>query len=162
MNKQIWQLNPNPLAASNHHNGKSKPKGGSKFENWKKACPTSSGNGRPIICFGCNKLGHKKSECPEKKDGNMANAGAARGRPVAMATQETHYASMAQVAKPSLTDSMIKQEPKKLLEHVGISSAPHPSGLDDRIPSSTALRSTDVAERPQLLAMIPRSIKTTT
>ena len=33
--------------------------------------------------------------------GNRTNAGAARGRPVAMATQETHYASMAQVVEPS-------------------------------------------------------------
>jgi hypothetical protein len=44
----------------------------------------------------------------------MANAGAARGRPVAMATQEIHYASMAQVFEPSLTDSMIMRELKKL------------------------------------------------
>lgn len=44
----------------------------------------------------------------------MANAGTARGRPVAMAIQEIHYMSMAQVVEPSLTDSMIMREPKKL------------------------------------------------
>ena len=38
-----------------------------------------------------------KIECPEKKVGNMANTGAARGRPVVMATQEIQYTSMAQV-----------------------------------------------------------------
>jgi hypothetical protein len=53
-------LNPNPLAATSHCNGKSKPKGGRKFDIWKKACPAnSSGDGRPIVCFGCNKPGHK-------------------------------------------------------------------------------------------------------
>jgi hypothetical protein len=41
-----------------------------------------------------HKPGHKKSEYPERKKGNMANATAA-GRPVAMVTQEIHYASMA-------------------------------------------------------------------
>jgi hypothetical protein len=73
-------LNLNPLAASNRRNGKSKTKGGRRFENWKKAPPAnSSGNGRPIVCFGCNKPGHKKSECPVRKEGNTANTDAARG-----------------------------------------------------------------------------------
>ncbi len=55
-------LNTNPLAASNCHNSKPKPKGGSKFDSQKKAHPAnSSGNGRQIVCFGCNKPGHKKS-----------------------------------------------------------------------------------------------------
>jgi hypothetical protein len=54
-------LNQNPLAASNCHNGKSKPKGGSKFDNQKKAHPAnSSSDVKPIVCFGCNKPGHKK------------------------------------------------------------------------------------------------------
>ena len=44
----------------------------------------------------------------------MVNAGATRGRPVAMATQETHYASMAQVVEPSSLDSIVTREPKKL------------------------------------------------
>jgi hypothetical protein len=44
----------------------------------------------------------------------MANAGAARGQPVVMATQEIHYASMAQVVEPSSTDSLVTREPKKL------------------------------------------------
>ncbi len=100
--ENLAALNPNPLAASNHRNGKTKPKGGSRFFNWKKVHPAnSSGNGKPIVCFGCNKPGHKKSECPERKEGNTANAGAARGQPVAMATQETHYASMAQLVESS-------------------------------------------------------------
>jgi hypothetical protein len=87
-------LNLNLLAASNHHNGKSKPKGGSKVENQKKTHPTnSSGDGIPITCFGCSKPGHKKSECPEKKEENMANAGTASGRPAAMTTQEIHCAN---------------------------------------------------------------------
>ncbi len=73
-------LNPNPLAASNRRNRKPKPKGGGKFGNRKKSRPAnSSGDGRPIVCFGCNKPGHKKSECPDRKEGNSANAGAARG-----------------------------------------------------------------------------------
>ncbi len=73
-------LNPNPLAASNGRNGKPKPKGGGKFFNRKKIrSNNSSGDGRHIVCFGCNKPGHKKSECPERKEGNTVNAGAARG-----------------------------------------------------------------------------------
>jgi hypothetical protein len=48
-------LNPNPLAASNFRNGKNRPRGGSKPDNWNKAHPVnSSGDGRPIVCFGCN------------------------------------------------------------------------------------------------------------
>jgi hypothetical protein len=71
-------LNPNPLAASNGCNGKTKPKGGSRFVNWKKVCPANSiGDDKPIICFGHNKPRHKKSDCPERKEGNTANAGAA-------------------------------------------------------------------------------------
>ncbi len=35
-------LNPNTSAASNCHNGKSKPKDGSKFDTQKKARPTNS------------------------------------------------------------------------------------------------------------------------
>jgi hypothetical protein len=82
-------LNQNLLAASNHHNDNPKPKGGSKFQNRRKVGPTnSSSNGRPIVCFGCNNPGHKKSECPEKKEENMANDGAARGRPMAMAPKK--------------------------------------------------------------------------
>jgi hypothetical protein len=50
----------------------------------------------------------KKSECPERKDGNMANAGATRGIPVAMATQEIHDASMAQLIESSPMLSVIK------------------------------------------------------
>jgi hypothetical protein len=44
----------------------------------------------------------------------MANVGAAQGRPVAMATQEVHYASMAQVVKLSLQGSSVTRDPKKL------------------------------------------------
>ncbi len=73
-------LNPNPLAASNRRNGKPKPKGGNRFINWKKVHPPdSSGNSKPLVCFGCNKPGHKKFEYLERKEGNKANAGAARG-----------------------------------------------------------------------------------
>ncbi len=94
-------LNPNLLAASNRHNGKPKPRGTSKSRNTKKTCSTTSSNSsddtRPVVCFGCNKQGHKKSECPERKEGNTANVGAAWGRPVAMAAQEFHFVSMAQV-----------------------------------------------------------------
>jgi hypothetical protein len=108
-------LNPNPLAASNCHNVKPKPKGGRKFENWKKARPiSSSGDGRLIICFSCNKQEHKKSECSEKKEENVVNAGAARGKPVAMAAQENHCASMAQLVESSMMLSAIKWESKKL------------------------------------------------
>jgi hypothetical protein len=53
-------LNLNPLAASNCRNGKLKPKGGSRFVNQKKFHRTnSSGDSKPIVCFGCNKPGHK-------------------------------------------------------------------------------------------------------
>ena len=108
-------LNQNLLAASNHHNDKPKPKGGSKFQNRRKVCPTnSSSNGRPIVCFGCNNPGHKKSECPEKKEENVVNAGAARGKPVAMAAQENHCASMAQVVESFMMLSAVKWESKKL------------------------------------------------
>jgi hypothetical protein len=63
-------LNPNPLAASNRRNGKPKPKGGGKFVSRKKIRPAnSSGDGRPIVCFSCNKPGHKKSDCPERRRG---------------------------------------------------------------------------------------------
>jgi hypothetical protein len=48
----------------------------------------------------------------------MANVGAAPGRPVAMATQEIHYASMAQVVRPSLQGSPVTRDPKKLLSMV--------------------------------------------
>ncbi len=44
----------------------------------------------------------------------MANAGIAIGRPVVIATLEIHYVITAQVVEPSLTDSVIMQEPKKL------------------------------------------------
>jgi hypothetical protein len=44
----------------------------------------------------------------------MANAGAARGRPVAMATQEIHYASMAQLVESSLMLSVIVRESMQL------------------------------------------------
>ena len=111
-------LNPNPLAASNRHHGKTKPRGTTKSGNPKKHRATTSSNSsndtRPIVCFGCNKPGHKKSECPERKEGNNANIGAARGRPVTMATQEIHYASMAQVVEPSPQGSSITRDPKKL------------------------------------------------
>jgi hypothetical protein len=76
-------LNPNPLAASNCHNGKTKPRGTTKSGNPKEHCATNSSNSsndtRPIVCLGCNKPGHKKSECPERKEGNTANVGAAWG-----------------------------------------------------------------------------------
>jgi hypothetical protein len=76
-------LNPNPLAAYNHHNGNTKQRGTTKSGNPKKHHATTSSNSsndtRPIVCFGCNKPGHKKSECPERKEGNTANAGVARG-----------------------------------------------------------------------------------
>jgi hypothetical protein len=63
-------LNLKPLAASNHHNSKSKSIGGSRFVNWKKVhLANSSGNGKPIVCFGCNEPGHKKSECHEREKG---------------------------------------------------------------------------------------------
>jgi hypothetical protein len=111
-------LNPNPLAASNRHNGKTKQWGTTKSGNPKKSRVTTSSNSsngtRTIVCFGCNKPGHKKSECPERKEGNTANAGAARGRPVAIATQEIHYASMAQVVEPSLQGSSVTWDSKKL------------------------------------------------
>ncbi len=55
-------LNPNPLAASNHHNGKPKPWGTTKSGNPKKTRSTTSSNSsndtRPIMCFSCNKPGH--------------------------------------------------------------------------------------------------------
>jgi hypothetical protein len=55
-------LNPNPLAASKHRIGKLKAKGGNNPGYQKKAQPASSNtNGRPIICFGCNKPGHTKA-----------------------------------------------------------------------------------------------------
>ncbi len=64
-------LNPNPLATSNHCHGKTKPRGTTKSGNPKKHLTTSSSNSsndtRPIMCFGCNKPGHKKSECPERR-----------------------------------------------------------------------------------------------
>ena len=76
-------LNPNPLAASNRRHGKTKPRGATKSGNPKKHRTTTSNNSgnntRPIVCFGCNRPGHKKSECPERKEGNTANVGAARG-----------------------------------------------------------------------------------
>jgi hypothetical protein len=76
-------LNPNPLAASNRHNGKTNPQGTTKSGNPKRHHATTSSNSsndtRPIVCFSCNKPGHKKSECPERKEGNTANVGAARG-----------------------------------------------------------------------------------
>ncbi len=76
-------LNPNPLAASNHRHGKTKPRGATKSGIPKKHRTTTSSNSsndtRPIICFSCNKPGHKKSECPERKEGNTANVGAAQG-----------------------------------------------------------------------------------
>ncbi len=75
------------------------------------------------MCFGCNKPGHKKSECPERKEGNTANVGAAWGSPVAMATQEIHYVSMAQVVDPS----RLKETPA----HDAVSSAYHYISLDD-------------------------------
>ena len=81
------------------------------------SCPTSSNSSndtRPIMCFGCDKPGHKKSECPERKEGNTANVGAARGRPVAMASQEIHYASMVQVVEVSPQTSSITRDTKKL------------------------------------------------
>jgi hypothetical protein len=74
----------------------------------------SSNDTRPIVCFGCNKPGHKKSECPKRKEGNTANVGASRGQPVTMATQEIHYASMAQVVEPSPQGSSITRDLKKL------------------------------------------------
>jgi hypothetical protein len=111
-------LNPNPLAASNRHNGKTKPRGTTKSGNPKKHRATTSSNSsnitRPIVYFGCNKPGHKKSECPERKEGNTANVGAAWGRPVAMATQEIHYASMVEEVKPSPQGSSVTRDPKKL------------------------------------------------
>jgi hypothetical protein len=64
-------LNQNPLAASNHRNGKTKPRSTTKSVNPKKSHVTTSSNSsndtRPLVCFGCNKPGHKKSECPERK-----------------------------------------------------------------------------------------------
>ncbi len=39
---------------------------------------------------------------------------------MAMATQEIHYASMAQVVEPSSTDSVILREPKKLRSMAGL------------------------------------------
>ncbi len=110
-------LNPNPLAASNHHHGKTKPRGATKSGIPKKHCTTTSSNSsndtRPIVCLGCNKPGHKKSECPERKEGNTANVGAAQGRPVAMAAQEIHYASMAQVVEVSPQARELTRETKK-------------------------------------------------
>jgi hypothetical protein len=110
--------NPNPLAASNCHNGKTQPWGTTKFGNPKKSHITTSSNSsndsRPIVCFGCNKPGHKKYECPERKEGNTANVGPAWGQPVAMATQEVHYASMAQVVKLPPQGSSVMRDPKKL------------------------------------------------
>jgi hypothetical protein len=44
----------------------------------------------------------------------MANAGAARGQPVAMATQETHHTSMAQLVKSSPVLTAIERESKRL------------------------------------------------
>ncbi len=76
-------LNPNLLAASSHHNSKTKPQGTTKSGYPKKHRVTTSSNSsndtRSIVCFGCNKPGHKKSECPERKEGNTANVGAAQG-----------------------------------------------------------------------------------
>ncbi len=73
-------LNPNLLAASNHQNGKSKPRGSNKPGNLKRTCPANSNKDtQAIICFSCNKPGHNKSECPDRKEGNTANIGAARG-----------------------------------------------------------------------------------
>ena len=74
---------------------------------------TSSASSR-IVCFSCNKPGHKKSECPERKEGNTANVRAAQGRPVAMAAQEIHYASMAQVVEVSPQASSLTRDTKKL------------------------------------------------
>ncbi len=86
-----------------------------------KECHTSNGSsrrsssdGKPIICFSCNKPGHEKSECPERKEGNTAITGAASGRPAAMATQETHYVSMAQLVESSPVLTAIKRESKRL------------------------------------------------
>ncbi len=111
-------LNPNPLAASNRRHSKTKPQGATKSGNPKKhRTPTSSNSSndtRPIRCFGCNKPGHKKSECPERKEGNIANVGAARGQPGAMAAQEIHYASMAQVVEVSPQASSLTWDTKKL------------------------------------------------
>jgi hypothetical protein len=49
-------------------------------------------------------------ECPERKEGNKANASAARGRPVAMATQEIHYVSMAQLVESSPNKETMAQD----------------------------------------------------
>jgi hypothetical protein len=59
-------------------------------------------------------LGIQKPECPKRKEGNNAKAGATQGKSAAMATQEIHYASMAQVVEPLLMDLVITQESKKL------------------------------------------------
>jgi hypothetical protein len=110
-------LNPNPLAASNWHNGKRKPKGGSRLVNRKKVPPSNnSGDGKPIICFSCNKPGHKNLNVLKGRRGirPMLVHGAARGCPVAMATHETHYASMAQLVECSLGLTTIERESKRL------------------------------------------------
>ncbi len=76
-------LNPIPLAVSNRRHGKTKPRGATNAGNPKKHRTTTSSNSsndtRPTVCFSCNKPGHKKSECPERKEGNTASVDAARG-----------------------------------------------------------------------------------
>jgi hypothetical protein len=57
--------------------------------------------------------GIKKSEFPERKEGNKANTGVARARPVAMATQELYYASIAQLVESSPMLSVIERESKR-------------------------------------------------
>jgi hypothetical protein len=128
---KLAALNPNPLAASNRCKGKTKPRGTPKSGNPKQhhaiTSSNSSNDTRPIVCFGCNKPGHKNSECPERKEGNAANVGAAWGRPVPMATQEIHYASMAHVVEPSPQGSSIMRDPKKLQRMVAFQAPLVPS-----------------------------------
>ena len=64
----------------------------------------------------------------------MVNTGAARDRPVAMATQEIHFASMAQLVESSPMLLAIKETQA----HDGISSMFHSVSLDDKFPSSSA------------------------
>jgi hypothetical protein len=65
-NAHLASLNPNPLAASNRCNGKPKPR---------HRADSSATTAKAIVCFGCNKPGHKKNECPERKEGNGTNVG---------------------------------------------------------------------------------------
>jgi hypothetical protein len=96
-------LRPNSLAAFNHVNGKTKPKGGGKPGDSEKYDLTSAHSRAPskpnkmISCFSCGKQHHMNADCPEMRKGNHSSTKMETGT---FTMQDIHHAFITTLLHP--------------------------------------------------------------